>query len=386
MRLSYKTRLFLISFVTLFIMLVPQVCAQSKENSRKEAAELRQKFVDYGKKFIGCPYASGATGPTSFDCSGYVYAVSRESVGYQLPRMTKNMLKYSKVIDDSKREPGDLVFFKTTSSGDVSHVGIYMGKSQFLHCASDGPNTGVIVSSLKESYWKTHYYCTARFLPASEENGEKSASMNSTDSTDGKSAKKLASESSESASTGGANSYEIVANGSSNRTFLDRLFIDSSFDLDWNFFTPDEFRLFFRGLSANGQVRYAGDKIQPGLGFIARWDAGTKVFQLPLIASLTVGEYFKIFAGPVFTFGNPRLPGDSDKKIKGSVFPGIIGLCWNTPSFSIKSTKICFEQDLHYTVYNRRDGAALSANKSFASGLVFSSGIRVTLPMKEFFK
>ena len=372
MRLSYKTRLFLISFVTLFIMLVPQVCAQSKENSRKEAAELRQKFVDYGKKFIGCPYASGATGPTSFDCSGYVYAVSRESIGYQLPRMTKNMLKYSKVIDASKREPGDLVFFKTTSSGDVSHVGIYMGNNQFLHCASDGPNTGVIASSLKESYWKSHYYCTARFLPASTDpesaQSKKTSSVNKEESKNAETKKLADSKDSE-----------------SNHSLLDNIFLDSSLSANWNLLSKNDMDLFFRGISAQGLLRYKGEKIQPGIGFIANWDAGTKVFQLPLILSLGFNDYFRIFAGPVFTLGTPILPEKSGIELKTPIFPGIIGLCVNTPSLKIKDAKVSFMQDLHYTFYTHDNGAWLSVRNALAAGLVFSSGIKVTLPFKDFF-
>ena len=152
----------------LFVLIVPQLCAQNDISmSPSESAIARKKLVDYSKQFVGKPYVSGGIGPNSFDCSGLIFTVSRESIGVQLPRTTKAIYNFCEDIKDNEREAGDLVFFKTTSSGEISHVGLYIGSNQFIHAVSDGPNTGVIVSSLKESYWKSHYICTRRYLPSS---------------------------------------------------------------------------------------------------------------------------------------------------------------------------------------------------------------------------
>ena len=94
----------------------------------------------------------------------------------------------------------------------------------------------------------------------------------------------------------------------------------------------------------------------------------------------------RIFAGPVFTIGTPYLPGNNDERIKASVFPGILGISFNSPSFKAGKTDISFVQDIHYTVFNDTDGSALNALKSFATGLVFSSGVRVTIPLRELIK
>ena len=57
----------------LFVLIVPQLCAQNEiKMSTGEAAISRQKLVDYSKQFIGKPYASGGIGPNSFDCSGLI--------------------------------------------------------------------------------------------------------------------------------------------------------------------------------------------------------------------------------------------------------------------------------------------------------------------------
>lgn len=351
----------------LFVLIVPQLCAQNKISmSPGEAAVARQKLVDYSKKFIGKPYASGGIGPDSFDCSGLIFTVSRESIGVQLPRTTQAIFAFCSDINDDEREAGDLVFFKTTSSGNVSHVGLYIGSSQFIHAASDGPNTGVIISSLKEAYWKSHYYCSRRYLPASNSELLKDSgkSVSSTkNSADGAS--------------------KISSAKSEGDGFLRSLILDSTLSFDWSFFTPDYFRLNCRGGDLMIHACYAGKNIQPGLGAYIRYDAKTDNFQIPLVLSLTFNDYFRFFAGPVFHLGNPHLPGDSDYKIKNSVFPGILGLCFSTPALKVGKTFVSLVQDIHYTVFNKKDDSALSPKNSITTGLVFATGVRVTLPLKS---
>ena len=356
----------------LFVLIVPQLCAQNDNMSPSEAAIARQKLVDYSKQFVGKPYVSGGIGPNSFDCSGLIFTVSRESIGKQLPRTTKAIYNFCEEIDAKEREAGDLVFFKTTASGEVSHVGLYIGSSQFIHAVSDGPNTGVIVSSLKENYWKSHYYCTKRYLPAS--NSDLLA-----DST--KKAPTAEKTSSSSSDKSIISTKKMVR--SNNDSFLKSLVVDASVSLDWSFFTPEYFRLNSRGFDTMIHARYAGTSLQPGLGTYFRYDGGTGNFQLPIVVSLTVNEFFRVFAGPVISIGNASQPGDSDTKIENSFFPGIIGACLSTPSIKVGKTLVSLVQDVHYTVFNDTDGSALSIGKSITTGLVFATGIRVTLPLKN---
>ena len=160
-----KIRLFIVTAIALFMLgFLPVKCFSQTNLSEAESRVYREKLVVEAKKYVGAPYVRGAIGPDAFDCSGLIYTVARESIKFQLPRTVKAMYSYVKIVPDTEREPGDLVFFRTTGDGSISHVGMYIGNSQFISAVSDGPNTGVIVSSLKESYWKSHYASCGKFL------------------------------------------------------------------------------------------------------------------------------------------------------------------------------------------------------------------------------
>lgn len=137
----------------------------------KKVSTQRQTLITYSLKFMGTPYVSGATGPDGFDCSGFVITMSHDAIGFQLPRTAQSIYASDKVehISPTVREPGDLVFFKSTETGAINHVGIYVGKRKFIHAASDGPHTGVIISTLDEKYWHAHYAGSGRFLPTTAE-------------------------------------------------------------------------------------------------------------------------------------------------------------------------------------------------------------------------
>ena len=101
--------------------------------------------------------------------------------------------------------------------------------------------------------------------------------------------------------------------------------------------------------------------------------------------SATVNDYFRFYAGPVITFGNARMM-VTGEDVKASVFPGIIGVSLSTPSIAIGKAKAQLVQDISYTVFNRPDNSALSFTNSISSGLVFFTGVRVTLGIGSLFK
>ncbi|MEG0854849.1 MAG: SH3 domain-containing protein [Terrisporobacter sp.] len=120
--------------------------------------------ISYAKSLLGKPYIWGAEGPNSFDCSGYTQYVFKNSANATIPRTSSQQSKYGTYISKSNLKPGDLVFFDTSGSndGNVSHVGIYIGSNQFIHCSSS--KAKVVISQLDSSYYTGAYVNARRVL------------------------------------------------------------------------------------------------------------------------------------------------------------------------------------------------------------------------------
>lgn len=97
--------------------------------------------VSYAYQFIGRPYVFGATGPDSFDCSGFTSYVYRNAVGREITRTTYSQINQGRAVSRDQLQPGDLVF-----TNGVEHVGIYVGGGQMIHAAR--PGVGVIVGPI----------------------------------------------------------------------------------------------------------------------------------------------------------------------------------------------------------------------------------------------
>ena len=115
----------------------------------------RIAFVNNALSYLGTPYRYGGCSAKGMDCSGFVYRTGVDVLELQMPRRSDALAEYSKRITDEEIQPGDLLFFNTV--GGISHVGIYIGAGKFIHSASDGPRTGVIISTIQEPYWKKTY-------------------------------------------------------------------------------------------------------------------------------------------------------------------------------------------------------------------------------------
>ncbi|GAB7034028.1 NlpC/P60 family protein [Streptomyces sp. NPDC021749] len=83
---------------------------------------------------IGSPYVWGATGPSSFDCSGltsWAYA----QAGQSLPRTSQQQANAgTRIASQSALKPGDLVLFYS----DLHHIGLYAGNGTVLHAPKPG--------------------------------------------------------------------------------------------------------------------------------------------------------------------------------------------------------------------------------------------------------
>jgi cell wall-associated NlpC family hydrolase/murein DD-endopeptidase MepM/ murein hydrolase activator NlpD len=129
-----------------------------------DAAPQAKKALAVAKQYLGTPYQwGGATPETNFDCSGLMQW-SYKQVGIDVPRVTYDQVNVGEkiaAVDDL--EAGDMVFFQD-ASGDMHHVGMYIGEHKFIHA----PHTGdvVKVSSLDESYYAGQFAGGRRMVAA----------------------------------------------------------------------------------------------------------------------------------------------------------------------------------------------------------------------------
>jgi peptidoglycan DL-endopeptidase CwlO len=105
------------------------------------SGSIGNRVVQYAMSKVGDSYVWGATGPSSFDCSGLTMRAYAQ-VGISLPHSSSAQYGSGRHISRSSLEPGDLVFFYSP----IHHVGIYIGGGMIVHAAN--PGEGVTTASL----------------------------------------------------------------------------------------------------------------------------------------------------------------------------------------------------------------------------------------------
>lgn len=92
------------------------------------------------------PYVWGSSGLKSFDCSGFVWRVMKDS-GVLIKRTTarKFYLSLPAVEPDREYRPGNVVFFD-----DLKHCGIVSSEKKFYHA---GSSMGTTLDSF-DPYWR----------------------------------------------------------------------------------------------------------------------------------------------------------------------------------------------------------------------------------------
>ncbi len=127
--------------------------------SRGASTASVRRLIASSFQYVGVPYWFGGTSPRGFDCSGFVRYVF-SSIGVNLPRMADEQFGVGRPVSSERLQPGDLVFFETYEPGP-SHVGIYIGNSQFISATS---SRGVVVADLYGHYWGERYIGARRVM------------------------------------------------------------------------------------------------------------------------------------------------------------------------------------------------------------------------------
>ena len=134
-----------------------------KSNFNGKNSSKIKNILKVAEKYLGVPYQFGGNTPKGMDCSGLVCKVFNEN-NTQLPRRSEDQSKLGEEVSVEKIQPGDLLFFATSASSRVTHVGIVQevndsGEISFIHAST---SKGVIISSLNEKYWNKAYLFARR--------------------------------------------------------------------------------------------------------------------------------------------------------------------------------------------------------------------------------
>lgn len=104
------------------------------------ASGLLAAVEKYGE---GHRYVWGATGPTTFDCSGLVMYALNKKYGIKYPHFSGSQYSMTEHISKANAKMGDLVFW---GAGGSDHVGVYAGHNKYFSAQS--PSQGIHMNTL----------------------------------------------------------------------------------------------------------------------------------------------------------------------------------------------------------------------------------------------
>jgi cell wall-associated NlpC family hydrolase len=108
--------------------------------------------------YRGVPYRSGGASPSGFDCSGLVQYVFSQ-YGVRLPKTVREQAVLGRKVSADSITAGDLVFFRTTGR-KVSHVGVAISKTSFVHAPNS--RSTVRVERFGDGYWASRFVAARR--------------------------------------------------------------------------------------------------------------------------------------------------------------------------------------------------------------------------------
>jgi cell wall-associated NlpC family hydrolase len=99
-----------------------------------------QRAIAYAKSQLGKPYRWGASGPSTFDCSGLTMQAWGRG-GKSLPHYSVAQFYESTRVSMADARPGDLLFWSSNGSpSGIHHVALYLGGGQFIEAPHTGAN------------------------------------------------------------------------------------------------------------------------------------------------------------------------------------------------------------------------------------------------------
>jgi cell wall-associated NlpC family hydrolase len=130
---------------------------ESQSNTSSNNNDKTSRLISLAKSKLGHKYVWGATGPSTFDCSGLTSWCYKQ-IGINIPRTSREQGRAGKSITKSNLQPGDLIFF----NNPISHVGMYIGDGNMIHAPKPGDVVKIV--SIHSSYYTSRYNTSRRFL------------------------------------------------------------------------------------------------------------------------------------------------------------------------------------------------------------------------------
>lgn len=103
------------------------------------------KAISVAREQVGKPYVWGATGPNSFDCSGFMYYIMKQAGIQEGRRTALGYYNESTQVSRDQIQPGDFVFWHDLTGNKhspVYHVGMYVGNGEVIDCSTDHGGVG----------------------------------------------------------------------------------------------------------------------------------------------------------------------------------------------------------------------------------------------------
>lgn len=119
-------------------------------NRDEGSTEAGMAAVSWARQQLGKPYVWGASGPSSFDCSGLTSQSWLNGGGITLWRTAESQYNTLPHVDKTAMQPGDLIFWGTSPS-NVYHVAIYSGNGMMV----EAPKPGAVVVEVPVRWDKT---------------------------------------------------------------------------------------------------------------------------------------------------------------------------------------------------------------------------------------
>lgn len=119
-----------------------------------------ESFIAMAESRVGSPYKRGAKGPSSFDCSGFVYwCLNQVGVkqGYMTSASWQKTDRYQRISGMNNLQRGDVVSFK-------GHVGIYLGGGRMIDASSGEGKVRICTNIQGSAYWNKTFKCGYRIF------------------------------------------------------------------------------------------------------------------------------------------------------------------------------------------------------------------------------